>query len=260
MAEELSRSAGDGTSRCIRPVLLIVALFAGALVVAIICISQRRGPSLARGRLETYFKAGRDYQIFVGVPLDAPTAWQQIVGLEGGHLVAPDGQRFALREVRSFIVAYSSGEILDSLEAFQPLPPGTDFAQRLVGREQDVLDVESLAEGRQYVRITYGPCARRPMDRSHYTTMLKNVADERLRVRKFGGYVRKGRDWVCCNITGTLFTAEQFRVWYGMGEREWIEPGQEVSDPDNYGSRPVIWAYHCETESGRTFVAGARLE
>jgi hypothetical protein len=57
-----------------------------------------------------------------------------------------------------------------------------------------------------------------------------------------------------------FYSAAEFREWYGLGSSEWIEPGQAVSDPNNYGSPPVLWAYYCELASGQQFIAGGALE
>lgn len=71
----------------------------------------------------------------------------------------------------------------------------------------------------------------------------------------FGGYRKTGRYFQLSTITGHFFSAEDFRDWYGQ-PGEWIEPGRSVADPNNYGSPPCLWAYHCETEDGTKFLAG----
>jgi hypothetical protein len=56
-----------------------------------------------------------------------------------------------------------------------------------------------------------------------------------------------------------LVTAEDFEEWYGQ-TGDWIHPGQSVTDPNNFGSPPVLWAYYYETEEGKRFLTGGIIE
>ncbi len=51
-----------------------------------------------------------------------------------------------------------------------------------------------------------------------------------------------------------FYSAGEFREWYSMGDREWIAPGESVTDTNNYGARPVLWAYWLETDNGEEFL------
>ena len=58
---------------------------------------------------------------------------------------------------------------------------------------------------------------------------------------------------------GKFYSDEEFREWYGLKNAQWILPNETATDPNNYGGRPVLWAYFGETEDGEPFVAGAIL-
>lgn len=121
--------------------------------------------------------------------------------------------------------------------------------------DRDELTPADLKLGQTLVSVRFGRSTAEPRSRDHYSTTLTNISDQRVRVLKFGGYLKKGRMYVLNTITGRFFTAEDFKEWYGQSG-DWIDPGESVTDPNNYGSPPVIWAYYCETEDGRKFLAG----
>jgi hypothetical protein len=58
-------------------------------------------------------------------------------------------------------------------------------------------------------------------------------------------------------VTGEYFTDQQFEEWYGVEADGWIQPGETVTDWDNYGGRgrQGIWAYFCEDEDGKEFIS-----
>ena len=76
---------------------------------------------------------------------------------------------------------------------------------------------------------------------------------------KFGGYTKHGGEFFLHTITNRFFSAMTFMEWYGQ-MNDWLEPGESVVDSSNYGAPPVLWAYYCETQSGRQFVAGGIIE
>ncbi|MEH2010641.1 hypothetical protein [Nostoc sp.] len=74
-------------------------------------------------RLRIYLKQNRNYQVFIGYPLANPTEWIQLFNFNSTELICGK-QRFDINDVRSFIIAYPSGEILDGELVFYPLPQG----------------------------------------------------------------------------------------------------------------------------------------
>ncbi|MBY0552111.1 MAG: hypothetical protein K2W95_32810 [Candidatus Obscuribacterales bacterium] len=199
---------------------------------------------------------GRDYQIYIGVPLDRPTQWTK--ALQHGDELLLQNEVTDLAQVRAFIFAYPSGQIVSCELGNLGFPPGISGLEPTPGpRDSHVLLDSDLKEGRLYVQITYGKSAE---NRTHYSTEVLNKSTGRLRVTKFGGYtpVRRGVGYKLNTITGKYFSAEEFREWYGQAA-EWLEPGQSATDPNNCGSPPMLWAYYCETDDGHKFVAGEVL-
>jgi len=209
--------------------------------------------------LKEYASRGREYRIFVGMPADDPAEWSPVERVEGDEVVLSGGARLPVREVASFIVAYPNGEVLDSAKFFQPLPEGVHFMEGPATRVRDTLDPADLESGKPHLKVAHG-VPWRQSGRWVYATRLTNVGAKRVRVLLFGAYRREWLRWQLSTVNRGFFSAGQFRAWYGLGDREWIEPGESVEDPDNYGGRPGLWAYFCETDSGERFTAGAELK
>jgi hypothetical protein len=93
-------------------------------------------------------------------------------------------------------------------------------------------------------------------DRLVYETVIRNDCDEPIEITRFAAYRREGGVWRLSTIANGLFTAEQFREWYGV-EGGWIEPHRSASDPENYGP-DALWVYFYRTKSGRTGKASGR--
>jgi hypothetical protein len=192
------------------------------------------------------------------VPPEAPASWAAATGLRG-DAVAVDGHGEApLAEVRAFVVAYPGGQLVDCELADLPDPPGV--VGGVEGRDDDILHDARLEEGRRYVAVEYGPSELRPGEPGCYSTTLTNVSGQRIRVLRFAGYKRIPGGWLLHTISGTFFSSDEFREWYGL-EGEWVGPGQSATDHNNYGGDlPVLWAYYCQAEDGTEFVAGGVLD
>ena len=214
---------------------------------------------MSRRPLRTYLERDRGYRVYVGHPLDAPRCWMRVVRLDGDHLLLENEEQVPVERAESFIVAYDNGEILDFEKLIPSLPKDVHSIDHADVQVQHVLDPALLASAAGHAVVEYGSPRKGPDGRWHYSTTLRNVGAEPMRVIKFGGYARRWWRWRLNTINGAFFSAEEFRSWYGMGAREWLEPGERAEDPDNYGSPPVIWAYFCTTKSGKRFVAGKIL-
>jgi len=205
-------------------------------------------------RLVARLEEGRDYRVFVGVPVEAPATWAPATAVSGGLVV--DGRKVSPTEVRSFIIAYPGGEILELVGPPHSLPAGLTSLPD-APPAADVLRRGDLEAGNELLRVLHGPSLAQPDDPRHYATTLENVSGQRLRILRFGGYARRlGGRWRLRNASGGWYTAEQFREWYGQNG-EWLEPGKRVTDSNNYGGLHSLWAYYFETDSGRRLVAGA---
>jgi hypothetical protein len=194
----------------------------------------------------------RDYLIYVGVPLARPKQWVRALVSDDALLI--NGQVTAPEEAKAFVVAYQNGQVVDFYLCGLGLPEGLSYLERPGGPpDSDRLTDADLIAGRQLVHVSYGE-GRKP----HYSTTVVNVSPYRLQVSKFAAYRPTSGGYKLSTVTGRFFSAGDFKEWYGQAG-EWLEPGASATDPNNYGSPPVLWAYYCETEDGKQFVAGEVL-
>lgn len=96
---------------------------------------------------------------------------------------------------------------------------------------------------------------RQNRHKAYYSTQLVNTTSEPIRIDRFSTYIRKGKTLVLHSITGGFFSGQQFQGWYSL-DREWIEPGQIVIDPNNHSNPDVYWVYFGTTASGQEFTTG----
>lgn len=238
---------------------IVVQTYNGKQIIPAAEVAPARN-SVAQ-RLLALAKQRSDYRIMVGIPLAAPTEWAKVVKVDDDTIDIETLGTRNLSEVGTFFVAYPNGQLIDVETCGLHLPKGTTGLWGASSNEtNDVLHDGDLAVGKKRVRIEYGECAARPNDPEHYSTTLTNLTDQRIKVLRFAGYHRYEDDWKLATVTRKFYSAEEFREWYGLGKEEWIAPGKSVADPNNYGGRPVLWAYYCKTESGETFIAGDVLE
>jgi hypothetical protein len=206
-------------------------------------------------RLQTYIQQNRNYQFFIGYPLDNPTQWMRVVKWDRTALQVEQGQIISHRDVTSFIVAYPSGEILDAENIFYPLPRWINFIRKEEKRIQEILVPENLKCGNRFLRVIH---EKNQSDRRkyYYHTNLINLCNERIRVEKFAAYTRYGKLYILNTVTGGYFSKKQFKEWYDVDDSGWIEPGQIVTDRNNNGFSSCYWVYFCVSETNKEFVAG----
>lgn len=119
-------------------------------------------------------------------------------------------------------------------------------------------DAELLSAGARHVTVTHGECVIKD-GKKCYSTSLTNISNQRVRVRAFGGFGKVQDTYALANYTKEWFTAQNFAEWYGVAGDGWIRPGETVADNSNWGgSDDGFWAYWCETEDQKRFMALAR--
>ena len=197
------------------------------------------------------------FRFFVGMPLDEPRHWQEVLKIKGNLLVLPDGAEVFPEDVKSYIVVYENGEIRDIVNKCAPLPEPFRGLTRQTLRGLKKVPVLVLQKGNKQVKVVHGAAEERNgLGTWYHSTTLTNLLEEKVRVTKFGGGVlRDGGVYI-----GSIFTAEQFSAWYGLGTDEWILPGQSVCDPNNWSSDHAFWVYFFQTESGEIFTTGSLFE
>jgi hypothetical protein len=243
---------------------LMGALAVAGVFIAILFVSRatsRRGSDGKLGsRLLAHARDRGNYRMCVGIPTDSPESWVEVAAIDESSVTLIDSQVVELSDVTAYLVAYPSGTLVDwDGPPDLTMPSWVNFPEKVPLREHDALAAANLEEGQKLVRVTFGESTSHPGSRGYYSTTLKNISANRVRVLKFGGYIRKGNVFVLHTIADGFFTAEEFKDWYDQ-RRDWIEPGESLTDPNNYGSPPVLWAYYCEAEDGKRFLTGGIIE
>ena len=235
---------------------VVVGLALLGVVIVVIIRSRGPVPDTPGQRLLAHSRDRNDYRMFVGVPAANPTAWAEVSRVDESSVTLRGSQRVKLANVTAYLVAYPNGALVDRRGPDTLVTPswagGLKPAEVI---EQDELTPADLKEGQSFVRVEFGPSTAQPDSRDHYSTTLTNVSDRPVRVLRFAGYSRSGNAFVLNTVSGGFFTAADFKEWYGQAGG-WIVPGQAVTDPNNYGSPPVLWAYYCEVQGGRNFLTG----
>jgi hypothetical protein len=248
--------------------MLAFAVFGGIALIAIVVgvfLSLRTGSSRgtarsAGERLLAHSGDRSDYRMFVGIPAANPVGWAEVAKIDATSLTLQNSLTLDLSQVTAYFVAYPSGMLVDCQRPHElPLPKWVGGLHASDAPDADKLTAADLKKGLLLVRVGFGKSTSKPSSRDHYSTTLTNVSGKRVRVLKFGGYTKAGNGFSLNTITSHFFTAEDFKEWYGQ-KGEWIDPGQSVTDPNNYGTPPCLWAYYCETEGGETFLTGGIIK
>jgi hypothetical protein len=156
-----------------------------------------------------------------------------------------------------WVAAYPNGEVIEMGATRRRLPSGVFFIRSLEPVEHEVLNGAINQGNAGYASIEFGAAGAHPDDPDNYSTVLTNTSSVPWKVTQFGGYHKVGNKWRLRTITGAFFTAGQFQNWYGHTDAEWVQPGENVVDYNNYGGSDVAWIYECELEDGTGFRVGA---
>src|ERR1041384_7340768 len=212
-----------------------------------------------RRRLATYFGQPNDFRFFVGVPVNDPRDWDESFSMERDQLWGADLRAYPIVEVKAWIVCYArTMEMADAEGLFGRLPPGVADIHRTEA-QMPAFTRRDLDDGLRFVQIEFEPSPTHTGNPKYYKTTLANGAGERIRCLAFGAYALAGGAFRLGNVTGALYSAEQFQDWYAVRSSGWIEPGESVCDSTNYGSR-CFWVYYFGTESGRKFHVGKEVK
>ena len=247
-------------------VALCVIAALGALALGVSVALRFQAP-LAQGelrssgsRLLAHSRDREDYRLFVGVPPANPTDWAEVTRIDDSSVTFRNSPALDLSVVSAFFVAYPGGALADWQRTNGlALPDWVTFPNESGPPDHDRLVVADLKQGRSLVRVDFGKSTSKPKSPHHYSTILTNVSGRRVRVLKFAGYTKDKNGFSLNTITSRFFTAEDFKEWYGQAG-EWIGPGQSLTDPNNYGSPPCLWAYYCMAEDGEAFLTGGVIK
>ena len=217
----------------------------------------------AEQRLRAYAVQRDDYKFYVGIPFSDPEAWAKVLKVTAQTVVVEDRGEVLLEQIRAFLVTYPNGQVVDDVSVpgrYLLPPPGVQSLRASEKRRTGILTAADLELGKQFIAIAFGKCVLRPHDPGYYSTRLTNISNHRVRILRFAAYANTKSGWRLSTVTRGFYTAEEFRVWYGLSGGEWIEPGRSVCDDNNYGGFPMLWAYDCESEDGAWFIAGEVIQ
>lgn len=204
-------------------------------------------------RILRFFHQGRPYRYFIRI--FGSGDWVEIRSLDRDTATTIDSDHIKLSRIKGYIVAYGHGQILDAHGIVDPLPDCFHFLQEVTPPTAEVLMPSDFVLGASFLEIDLDTSSINGNYDEYFPATIRNISSQRVKVLKFGAYSKEPSGYRLNTISNTWFTAEDFRYWYGLNERQWIEPGESVCDPNNYGGGDYLWAYHCETEGGEKFIA-----
>jgi hypothetical protein len=204
--------------------------------------------------------ADANLRVWVGVPVDAPTAWEAATRAEGGDLVLASGRRVARGDVRAWVVAYPGGELVEQHGPPWNLPPGVvdpETSPRAAGVERLPMHDVDFTGAR--ASVVFGP-SRDRRRRYTYSTTVTNRTGVPLRVTRFAAFLIEGDTLRLSTFTNAYFTAAQFIEWYGAPADGWIPPGGAATDANNYGGPRAAWVYFVAGEDGIEHAVGGLFD
>lgn len=206
-------------------------------------------------KLLHYVAERSDYLVFVGTPLNSPTTWIAVSAINAKYAAVPGIGKVPISAIATVTVAYPNGQILWSNRPDLSPPVGTSALAPSRKPSGHTLKESEIERGSRRVKVTFGPSPS--AEPGCYSTTLTNTSAEPLKILWFGAYIQTEESWTLDTVTGNLYSAEEFRTWYGLGNNEWLLPGASACDPNNYGGPSALWAFKVESASGDQFVAAA---
>lgn len=254
---------------------MIVLMFMAARVARRIQRLQGARAVTAARRLAVYASHGRPYRMFIGyrqketgleasgmiVPRSADRGhqWLTVETADEEGVTLDNGTRVPLQGIEAFLVAYPSGRIVDAHAPFEPLPPGVHLPERTPAVDEDVIALEELSAGNEWLRVAFEPPDLPEPIEGRWGIRVTNTGPEAIRVVSFGVYDCDGDLCHLATESGAAYTAEDFLEWFDREERPWLEPGETVWDPNGFGKGGQAWAFYFETKSGDDLVAGGQV-
>jgi TPR repeat protein len=228
----------------------------------------------AQNRLLEFFRKGcRIFVFFSGTK-----GWEEVEEIDDCWLKLrkkPSVSYVAsmsLAQIDCFYVCSSNGQLLHTewiAESDWETLPAEILEQIKRSIPADTsLTINQLESGKRFVEIEYGESPRKEEeDYRFYSTVLKNISAQKIRITRFGGYIPQGNAWKLANVTGNFYTADDFKDWYhddfeswSQQEGEWLMPGDAAYNAANWGEPPSLWAYFGVTDTGESFIAGKVLD
>ncbi|MEM1354596.1 MAG: hypothetical protein AAGC44_03455 [Planctomycetota bacterium] len=157
------------------------------------------------------------------------------------------------------LVCYPNGEVICKFGQIYKLPPGVSYLIEPRKNDDKLRYTKRLVRnGEKGALVIHSP-PRTQTSESSYSTTITNQSRNKIRVTKFGPFA-KGLFGIKKDPVEGYYDSIQFCNWFRVSDPEgWINPGESVCDPDNYGSGDGVWVYFFENEFGDRFISTAPL-
>ncbi len=240
----------------------------GMYEVVLAMRAASKPPSPAQKRLLEFQKNAANC-IYVPNGANAKIQWLAVRGIQDGwvalqhDLVTHAKMSVPLNSIDSFYVCAPDGKLIHQewiAKSYYPTLPEQILTQIQGSLPADTfLTLDQTESGKKFIVIEYSKSNTKKAGYTYFASSLRNISDEKIKIVKFGGFRFNGAAWALQSVTGSFYTADNFRDWYQQ-KGVWLLPGETVCDMANWGSPPSLWAYYGVTESGESFVAGKCIE
>src|SRR5262245_8864089 len=102
--------------------MVVFIVSAVAIASVAVFLATRNAAASPAGRLDKLLAQRPDFLIFIGVPVATPTEWAPATRQREGFLEVRGHGILKVSDVRAFVVAYPSGQMLDAEPCGLPLP------------------------------------------------------------------------------------------------------------------------------------------
>jgi hypothetical protein len=197
----------------------------------------------------------RPYLFFVAPANQADARWSAVTEFGPTFVNLENGQTVAFDEILYHLVQYENNELMFTNASKVPPPENMEGLVQPPNRHYEVSKPE-LEAGRALVIVEHLRSAVAADNRTYFQTELTNLHSQRVRVTGFGALTKTRETATSLHFNGGLFSEGQFRAWYGLGGRFWLESGETVNDPMNWSSSGIDWLYFFEDEYRKRHVTG----
>lgn len=205
--------------------------------------------------LKYYYSLPHRYNYFIKKPKDS--RWYKMDVLEERSVLI-EGERIPLGKIKALVVSYESGELIDEYGKFNDLPEGVEELRDSGIKSDKRVGFNRVDLGSSIIEIKNIKNKRHP-SKYHYITEITNRSDSPIQVIKFAGYTLVNNRQTFQTDFNSIYSQSQFNDWFDVNEKGWIEPGETVSDPNNYGSGNAYWLYFCKNREGDDFIIGKKM-
>lgn len=218
-------------------------------------------------RLMEFFKQS-GMRIFFPSKIRYAVMWVEVLDINDHWVVVEkEGSAFTrstvLSQIHSFYVCDVSGALVyhdcQDKSLWDTLPADIQGQVRTRFPLARRVRPEQLMIGKHYIEIIFAPSTKQIKGVLCYSTAVRNISNQKIKIVKFAGLTFDGVDWGLASVTDNFYTAQHFKDWYKQTD-EWLLPGAVACYDENWGNPPIMWAYFGLTEHGDSFIAGECLQ